>query len=64
MKSKTDLLYLVKIEGTFNNQLLHISKQIWKNLLANQIMITVEYLPSKLNVKVHWELHHTDSSPE
>ena len=50
--------------GTHKKQLLDINKQIWKYLLANHIMITVEYPLSKLNVKADWESRHTESSSE
>ena len=36
-------------------QLLDISKKIYQYLSDNQIMITVTYLPSILNVRTDWE---------
>ena len=47
------LSYLVKIRWTYNKHFLHIRKEIWQYLLVSQIMIIVEYLPSKLNVRAH-----------
>ena len=52
---KATLSCLLKIEGNQNKQLLIISKEIWQYLLANRIMITVEYLPTKMNVRGDWE---------
>ena len=46
----TALTYLLKMWGTKSKVLLEISKEIWSYLFNNQIMITAEYLPSKLNV--------------
>ena len=46
----TALSYLQKMGGTKSPELLEISKQIWEYLISRQIMITTEYLPSKLNL--------------
>ena len=48
--NKTALSYLLKMGGTHNKELLHISKSIWNYLLSKQITISAEYLPSALNV--------------
>ena len=48
----TALLNLVKMEGTRNQMLLKLSKEIWQYVLKYQITITAEYLPSSLNVEV------------
>ena len=55
-KSLADTLsYLLKMEGTHNKELLHISKSIWSYLLSKQIAVSAEYLPSALNVHADWE---------
>ena len=46
---------LTQDRGTHSSQLLNISKEIWKYLLDKQIIITAEYLSSKLNVRADWE---------
>ena len=51
MDNKVALLYLLKMEGAHILELLKISKSIWHYLLSHGIIITAEYLPSKLNVQ-------------
>ena len=51
MDNKVALSYLLKMEGTHSLKLLKISKPIWHYLLFHGIIITAEYLPSKLNVQ-------------
>lgn len=47
----TALRYLAKVRGgTRNTHILELSKEIWEFLLVNNITITTEYLPTKLNV--------------
>ena len=53
--NKTALSYLLKMGGTHNKELLHISKSIWSYLLSKQIAMSAEYLPSALNVHADWE---------
>ena len=49
--------------GTHSPKLLKISKSIWNYLLSHQIIITAEYLPSRLNDRADWESRNaTDSS--
>ena len=49
------LSYLLKMGGTHSLELLSISMSIWHYLLSHGIIITTEYLPSKLNVQADWE---------
>ena len=44
------LTYLLKMGGTRNIRLIQETKEIWNYLIGHGIMITVEYLPSHLNV--------------
>ena len=61
--NKVALAYLLKMSGIRSPQLLKISKSIWNYLLSLNITITVEYLPSRLNVRADWESRNaTDSS--
>ena len=55
MDNKVALLYLLKMGGTQSLELLKISDSIWHYLLSHGIIITAEYLPSKLNVQADWE---------
>ena len=55
MDNKIALSYLLKMGGTHSLELLKISNSIWHYLLSHGIIITVEYLPSKLNVQADWE---------
>ena len=41
--------------GTHCLEILKISKSVWYYLLSHGIIITAEYLPSKLNVQADWE---------
>ena len=51
----TALSYLLKMGGTKNPDLMHISKEIWEFLLGQRIMITAKHLPGNLNCKTDWE---------
>ena len=59
----TALSYLAKMRGTRSQELLQVAKEIWDYLLANQIAVTAEYLPSSLNIQADWQSrNHRDSS--
>ena len=45
----TALRYLTKMEGVKSLEMIKLSKEIWDYLLSRGIIITTEYLPSKLN---------------
>ena len=52
-----------QMAGTHNKVLSDLAEEIWDYLLANGIMITVEYLPGTLSVKAdHQSRSVTDSS--
>ena len=53
--NKTVLSYVLKMGGTHNRELLHISKSIWSYLLSKQTAMSAEYLSSALNVHADWE---------
>ena len=46
---KATLSYLLKMEGTKNENMNRLSKEIWHYLLNHNMAITAEYLPSVLN---------------
>ena len=53
----TVLSYLVKRGaegGTRSPKLLQVAKEIWDYLLADGIAVTIEYLPSSLNIQADW----------
>ena len=53
----TVLFYLVKRGaggGTRSPKLLQVAKEIWDYLLADGIAVTIEYLPSSLNIQADW----------
>ena len=57
------LSYIAKMEGTHNRVFSDQAKETWNSLLANGIIITVEYLLGKLNMEVdHQSRSVTDSS--
>ena len=57
------LSYLVKLEETRSQELLQVAWEIWDYLLANQIAVTAEYIPSSLNIQADWQSrNHKDSS--
>ena len=62
--NKTGLSYLLKMEGTHDRELLHISKSIWSYLLSKQIAMSAEYLPSALNVHADWESRNAKDNSE
>ena len=49
---------------TRSPQLLKINKAIWNYPLCHQITITLEYLPSRLNVRTDWESRNAAYSSE
>ena len=51
-------------EGTKNQTLTQISKEIWEYLISKRIMITAEYLPTHLNTQADWESRHVKDSSE
>ena len=61
MDNTSALCYLAKMGGTQNKMMF---KEIWSYLLTYNIMITVEYLPSKLNVVADWESRNYRDSSE
>ena len=40
--------------GTRSPKLLQVAKEIWDYLLADGIAVTIEYLPSSLNIQADW----------
>ena len=55
--------YIEKMGGTKNSRMLEIAKEIWSYLMSKKITLTVEYIPSELNVIADWESRNwTDSS--
>ena len=60
---KATLSYLLKMEGTKNENMNRLSKEIWHYLLNHNMAITAEYLPSVLNTVADRESRKkTDSS--
>ena len=62
--NKTVLSYVLKMGGTHNRELLHISKSIWSYLLSKQIAMSAEYLPRALNVHADWESRNVNENSE
>ena len=52
------LSYIVKMGGTKQLDLLRRAKSLWTYLLGRQTTLTVEYLPSKLNVDADYQSRH------
>lgn len=62
MDNKTAFSYLIKMGGTKYPVLLTLANEIWK-ILYQKITLTLEYLPSNLNVRTEWLFRkHVDSS--
>ena len=55
MDNMTVLSYLVKMEGTNNQELVKLSKQIWNHLISMGITLTTEHLPGVLNIEADFE---------
>ena len=49
----------MKMEGSKNQELTAISKEIWQYLLKQKITITAEYLPGSINVEADRESRQT-----
>ena len=64
--NKVALLYLLKMGSTDSLELLKITQlqSVWRFLLSRGIIITSEYLPSKLNVQVEWEFWNARDSSD
>ena len=60
----TALFYLIKRGCSHKNHLLDISKRILQYLLSEQITITVEYIPIKLNMEADWESRNVEAKAE
>ena len=60
----TALHYIANKGGTKSEDLIAIAKRIWQYLLSRGITLTVEYVPSKLNVMADWESRNTWDSSE
>ena len=60
----TALSYLSKMGGTGNELMIDITKRIWSFLLEKNMSLTVEYVPSKLNVVADWESRNWRDSSE
>ena len=58
------LTYLLKMEGTQNLKLVQLAKEIWDHLFQCGITLTVEYLPSKLNMTADCESRNISDSSE
>ena len=50
--------------GTKSQELLEVSKEIWKYLISKEITITAEYLPGILNKLADWESRNPITSSE
>ena len=58
------LTCLMKIGGTQNIKMVELDKETWEYLLKWGIAITIEYLPSELNVTADWESRNSLDSSE
>ena len=52
------------MRGKHNREFLHISKYIWSYLLSKQIVTSVKYLPSALNVHADKESRNVKDNSE
>jgi len=64
MDNTSALAYIAKMGGTQNKVMIDLSRKIWEYLISKGIMITVEYLPGKLNVSADWESRNVQDSSE
>lgn len=55
MDKMAALSYSIKMERTQNKSLTLLSKEIWKYLIAKEIMVAVEYLGGSLNQEVDFQ---------
>ena len=58
MDNMVALTNLVKIGGTTNQEVTHLSKEIWRFRLSKAIAATAEYLPKSVNIKEDHTPHH------
>ena len=56
--------YIEKMGGTKNPRMLKLAKEIWQYLMSKKITLTVEYIPSELNVVADWESRNWKDSSE
>ena len=64
MDNTTALSYLAKMGGTKNIEMINISKRIWSYLISKKITLTLEYIPSELNIIADWESRNWVDSSE
>jgi len=55
MDNRTAVAYLLKMGGTRSASMLQIAQELWDYALSNQITLTAEYLPGKVNQEADWE---------
>ena len=60
----TALKYLAKMGGTQNEYLIDIAKEVHTYLASKKITLTLEYIPSKLNIRPDWQSRNWKDSSE
>ena len=58
------LSHLANMGGTKNEMMVDLSKEIWFYLTSKQITLTLEWIPSKLNVDADWASRNWQDSSE
>ena len=58
------LSHLAKMGGTKNEMMIDLSKEIWSYLTSKQITLTLEWIPSKLNVEADWASRNWQDASE
>ena len=59
MHNRVALSYLLKMGGTHSTEFKNQQVNFWHYVLFHGIIITAEYLPSKLNVQADWEFQNS-----
>ena len=59
MHNRVALSYLLKMGGTHSPEFKNQQVNFWHYVLFHGIIITAEYLPSKLNVQADWEFQNS-----
>ena len=60
----TALSYLAKMGGTHSIPMMEVTKDIWSFLRERNLSLTLEYVPSKLNVIADWQSRNWRDSSE
>ena len=64
MNNRSAVAYILKMGRTKSPALLQLAQELWNYALQQQITLTAEYLPGRLNQEADWESKHFQYSSD